>query len=152
MQTQRNWTYMYTYKMFKTLVIYHLNCSREWAFFGFHKTSEIQFFWRWNISPSSLPAERKMSTKRQDTPLKSCYVSKMKVDMFDSRPSTSRDEAAIGQLKIGVVVHDATSEETFIFLRYLLLLCVHFFWEFRVHFDRDILTELCPSQATVSSS
>ena len=55
--------------MFKTLALHHLNCSREWAFFGFHSTSEIQFFWRWNISPSSLLAECKMSTKRQDTPL-----------------------------------------------------------------------------------
>ena len=30
----------------------------------------------------------------------------MKEDMFDFRPSTSRDETAIGQLKIRVFLHD----------------------------------------------
>lgn len=80
-------------QMFKTHFscfqwLQYLNCSKECTFFGFHSTSEIQFFWRWNISPSSLLAERKMSTKRQDTPL---YYLFSKLNMFDSGPSTSRE-------------------------------------------------------------
>ena len=43
--------------------IAYRSCSKEWAFLGFHRISDIQFFWRWNISPSSLLADRKMSTK-----------------------------------------------------------------------------------------
>lgn len=27
----------------------YLNCSNEWDFLGFQRTSDIQFFWRWNI-------------------------------------------------------------------------------------------------------
>ena len=43
--------------------IAYRSCSKEWAFLGFHRISDIQFFWRWNISPSSLLVDRKMSTK-----------------------------------------------------------------------------------------
>lgn len=123
MQTQRNWTYMYTYKMFKTFIQWHItliapvnvpfsvSTKRQKS-----SSSDAETFRR-PVCRWSVKCQQKDGTNHG-----SRAVSKMKVDMFDSRPSTSRDEAAIGQLKIGVVVHDVASEETFIFLDYLLLL------------------------------
>lgn len=52
-----------------------------------------------------------MSTKRQDKTLTISLENEQWADMFDFE-STSRDEAAIGQLKIGVLLHDVTCEVT----------------------------------------
>lgn len=60
----------------------YLNCSKEWAFLGFHRTSDIQFFCRWNISPSSLLFDRKMSTKKQGAPLLKHYERGRHVDFL----------------------------------------------------------------------
>lgn len=145
MQTQHTWRQATKNYVYNITVLHHLNCSREWAFFGFHSTSDIQFFWRWNISPSSLLAERKLSTKRQDTLLALHFDTEGRHVWFSTVHVTwwNRDWPA----ENWCVVTWRDMWGTFIFnLCSFLLRTLCPFW------FRSRLDELCPSQVIDSSS
>lgn len=93
--------------MFKTLQFYITLIAQENELFSVSTVRQIS---------SSSDAEtfrrpacwRSVNCQQKGRTHHSLSISKLQADMFDSRPSTSRDETAIGQLKIGVLLHDVT--------------------------------------------
>lgn len=119
----------------------YLNCSRECAFLGFHSTSEIQFFWRWNISPSSLLVNVKCQPKKQDTLLAMLFGNEGRHVWFSTFHVTwwNRDWPAENWrvLTWRSIWH---VRENFVFL------FLYFVFNFCSYLDRDFLTSWCPSQ------